>query len=202
MSATDTLTRSLSEAIDSVESTLADTYDTTTRVLTERAEQLNHELTDRIDQVEERIPELPKKVFAYNRAVASRATAQARRNNELVIDAFRPVVRVADTGVRTVVGTAKWAVEQTAGTAATGIRSVVGQAKAQAKRTATTLNTQTTDLVDEATDRVVAAEQRLERSALRKLTKAELYQMAQDIDIDGRADMTKAQLVDAISNAG
>ncbi len=33
------------------------------------------------------------------------------------------------------------------------------------------------------------------------MTKAELYQMAQDIDIDGRADMTKAQLVAAITAA-
>ena len=34
------------------------------------------------------------------------------------------------------------------------------------------------------------------------MTKAELYQMAQNIDIDGRADMTKAELITAIINAG
>lgn len=41
-----------------------------------------------------------------------------------------------------------------------------------------------------------------ERSALTSMTKADLYQMAQDIDIEGRADMTKAQLITAINSAG
>jgi Ca2+-binding EF-hand superfamily protein len=53
-------------------------------------------------------------------------------------------------------------------------------------------------LVEEATDRVVAAEKSIERTALQSMTKAELSEMTQDIDIDGRADMTKAQLVKAI----
>jgi gas vesicle protein len=202
MNLTATLPSTLTETIDDVESTVIDAYETTTRRLSERADEITHEITSRLDEVEERIPELPKKIFAYNRAVAHRVANQARRNNELVVDAFRPVVRVADTGVRTVVGTTRWAVEQTTDTARTGVRSVVGQAKAQAKRTAQTLSDQTTDLVEEATDRVVEAERRAERTALSSMTKAELYQMAQDIDIDGRADMTKAQLIEAINDAG
>ena len=48
----------------------------------------------------------------------------------------------------------------------------------------------------------VAAEKSVERIALKSMTKAELYQMAQDIDIEGRADMTKAQLIVAINKAG
>ena len=202
MSTTATLNRTLSDTIAGIESTLSEAYETTTTSLSERATAINTEITERLEQLEQRVPVLPKKIVAYNRVVAERAFAQARRNNDLVIDAFRPVVKVADTGVRTVVGTTKWAVEQTAGTALTGARSVVGQAKAQAKRTATTLKDQTTDLVDEATDRVVAAEKSVERTALTSMTKAELYQMAQDLDIDGRAEMTKAQLVAAITAAG
>jgi hypothetical protein len=192
----------LTATIDSVESTVVDAYETTTSALSERADEINDQIAVRLDQVEQRIPELPKKVFAYNRAVANRAVAQARRNNELVVDAFRPVVRVADTGVRTVVGTTKWAVEQTADTAITGVRTVIGQVRAQTQRTATTLSDQTTDLVEEATDRIVAAERQVERAALRSMTKSELYQMAQDLDIDGRADMSKAELVKAINAAG
>ena len=202
MSTTATLNRTLSDTIAGIESTLSEAYETTTTSLSERATAINTEITERLEQLEQRVPVLPKKIVAYNRVVAERAFAQARRNNDLVIDAFRPVVKVADTGVRTVVGTTKWAVEQNAGTALTGARSVVGQAKAQAKRTATTLKDQTTDLVDEATDRVVAAEKSVERTALTSMTKAELYQMAQDLDIDGRAEMTKAQLVAAITAAG
>jgi hypothetical protein len=202
MNTTATLTRTLNDTIAGIENTISDAYENTTRTVSERADALNGEFTERFEQIEQRMPELPKKVVAYNRVVAERAFAQARRNNDLVVDAFRPVIKVADTGVRTVVGTTKWAVEQTAGTAMTGVRTVVGQAQAQVKRTAATLNHQTVGLVDEATDRAVAAGKSVEHAALKSMTKAELYQMAQDIDIDGRADMTKAQLIVAIKNAG
>jgi hypothetical protein len=202
MSTTATLNRTLNDTIGTIESTLSDAYETTTRTLSERADALNGEFTGRLEQLEQRIPELPKKVVAYNRVAAERAFAQARRNNELVVDAFRPVVKVADTGVRTVVGTTKWAVEQTTATAVTGVKTIVGQAQAQVKRTAATLNVQAVELVDEATDRVVAAERSVERTALTSMTKAELYQMAQDIDIEGRTQMTKAQLIAAITKAG
>jgi hypothetical protein len=202
MNATSTLNRTLSETIDSVESTYVDTFDSVTRSLSARADRVSDSVFGRLEKIEANVPELPKKVFAYNRVAAERLVSQTRRNNDLVLDAVRPVVKVADTGVRTIVGTTRWAVEQTASTAATGARSVFGQTKAQVKRTATTLNDEAIDFVHEATDRIVAAEKSAERSALTSMTKAELYQMAQDIDIEGRADMTRAQLITAISNAG
>ncbi len=202
MNTTTTLNRTLADTIDSIETTISDVYASTTTKLSVRADAINDEFSTRFSQFEDRLPELPKKVVAYNRIAAERAFAQTRRNNELVIDAFRPVVKAADTGVRTVVGTTKWAVEQTAGSAVTGVKTIVGQTRAQVQRTAGTLNDQTVELVDEATDRAVAAEKSVERAALKSMTKAELYQMAQDIDIDGRADMTKAQLIVAINNAG
>ena len=202
MNATATINRTLTETIDTIEHTVSDTFDSLTATLSERATTLNTDISDGLERIEQRIPEMPKKVVAYQRVVADRAFAQARRNNELVVDAFRPVVKVADTGVRTVVGTTKWAVEQTTSTAATGVRTIVGQTRAQVKRTADTLNTQTVDLVGEATDRVIAAERSVERAALTSMTKAELYQMAQDIDIDGRTNMNKAQLIKAINDAG
>jgi phage-related protein len=202
MNATATITRTLSETIDSIETSYADTFENITSTLSERAKSINDEISGRLDKIELNMPELPKKIFAYNRVAADRVVAQTRRNNDLVVDAFRPVVKMADTGVRTIVGTAKWAAEQTASTAATGVRSVIGQTQAQVKRTASTLSDQTSDLVEEAADRVVAAEKSAERVALKSMTKAELYQMAQDIDIEGRADMNKAQLITAINNAG
>ena len=202
MNTTATLNRTLSETINSIETTYSDTFDSITSSLSERTNAFNDGVIDRLEKIERNMPELPKKVFAYNRVAVDRIVAQARRNNDLVVDAFRPVVKVADTGTRTVIGTARWAVDQTTSTAVTGARSVLGQTKAQVKRTATTLNDQTVEFVEEATDRAVAAEKSIERAALKSMTKAELYQMAQDIDIDGRADMTKAQLINAISKAG
>ncbi len=199
---TDTINRTLSETINSIETTYSDTFDSITKTLSERSAAFNDGFIERLEKLEQNMPELPKKIFAYNRVAAERMIAQTRRNNDFVVDAFRPVVKVAENGTRTVIGTAKWAVEQTASTAATGARSVFGQTKAQVKRTATTLNDQAVDFVEEATDRAVAAEKSIERAALKSMTKAELYQMAQDIDIDGRADMNKAQLISAINKAG
>lgn len=202
MNATSTLNRTLSEAIESVESTYADTFESVTRSLSARADSVNDSVFGRLEKIEANMPELPKKLFAYNRVAVERFVSQARRNNDLVLDAVRPVVKVADTGMRTIVGTSRWAVEQTASTAVTGARSVFGQTRAQVKRTATTLNDEAVAFTDEATDRIVAAEKSAERSALGSMTKAELYQMAQDMGIEGRSDMTKAQLITAISNAG
>lgn len=202
MNATATLERNLSETIDSIETRYADTFDRVTSSVSDRVNSFNDGFVGRLERMEENLPELPKKVFAYNRVVAERIIAQNRRNSDLVVDSFRPVVKMADSSVRTIVGTTKWAVEQTAGTASTGVKSIIGQTRAQVKRTATTLNDQTVEFVEEATDRVVAAEKSVERAALKSMTKAELYEMAQDIDIDGRADMNKAQLITAINEAG
>lgn len=202
MNATATVERTLSETIDSIETKYADTFDNVTKSVTDRVNTFNDGIIERFERVEANVPELPKKVVAYNRVVVERMIAQSRRNNDLVIDSFRPVVKMADSGVRTVVGTTKWAVEQTAGTAVTGVKSIIGQTRAQVRRTADTLNDQTVDFVDEATERVVEAEKSVERAALKSMTKAELYQMAQDIDIDGRADMNKSELIAAINDAG
>ena len=135
MNATSTLNRTLSEAIDSVESAYIDTFDSIAHSLSAHADSINDGVFGRLEKIEVNMPVLPKKLFAYNRVAAERFVSQTRRNNDLVLDAVRPVVKVADTGVRTIVGTTRWAVEQTASTAATGARSVFGQTKAQVKRT-------------------------------------------------------------------
>ncbi|MGI8936623.1 MAG: hypothetical protein ACR2JF_00145 [Iamia sp.] len=155
-------------------------------------------MNERLDQAEERLPTLPSKWLHLNRAVAERTVAQNRRNAERVQDAAQAIGRVASSGARTVVGTARRAVEQTASVAATGFRQVTGQAKAQAERTATTATDEVTDLTDEAIERVEATTERADRAHLESLTKAELYDQAQDLDIDGRAGMSKGQLVDAL----
>lgn len=198
---TATITKTLNETIDGVESTLADTFDSVTSTISERFDTLTDDIAGRLDEAEQKLPTLPRKVIAYNRAISQRAIAQSRRNNEMVLDAVRPVLQVADTGVRTVVGTTRWAVGRTVDTATSGLRQTVGQAKAQFGRTASTLSEEATGLVEEATDQVVAETKAAERRALMSMTKAELYEMAQDLDIEGRADMTKAELVSAINNA-
>ena len=218
---TSTITRQITETIDGLEGSLTDAYETPTSKLAENAESFSSEFVSRLEQIEANVPTLPKKVVAYNRVVAERVFEQARKNNEYVVDAFRPVVKVADTGVRTVVGTTKWAVgqttdtastgvrsvvdqartqaEQTADTATTGVRSVVGQARAQAGRTVSTFNERTSELINDTTKNVTKAAKSTERKALASMKKGELLKIAQDLDIDGRTKMTKAQLIAAIN---
>lgn len=159
---------------------------------------ITRDATARLDQLEARLPALPAKWLELNRAAAERAVAQSRRNGELVLHSVRSVAKVADTGWRTVLGTAKWSTGRTASIATTGVRQVTGQAAAQSKRAVDTLETEAAHVVDEAIDRVEAAALDAERRDLRARTKVELYDMAQDLDIDGRATMNKPALVKAI----
>lgn len=152
----------------------------------------------RLDDLEARLPALPAKWLELNRAAAQRAVAQSRRNGELVVHSVRNVAKVADTGWRTVLGTAKWSTGRTASVATTGVRQVTGQAAAQSKRAADALGTEATHVVDEAIERMEAADLDAERRILRSQTKVELYDTAQGLDIDGRATMNKSALVDAI----
>ncbi len=162
-------------------------------------------LNARLDQAEERLPTLPARWLHLNRVITERSLAQTRRNNELVVDAFQSVGRVASNGAATVIGTARSAAEKTMSVASTGVRQVTGQAEAQAKRTASTIEDEATGLADEAIERTDEAIERAEaraeradRAHLRSLSKAELYDQAQDLDIDGRSAMSKRQLIDAL----
>lgn len=218
---TATITRQITETIDGLDSTLTEAFETTTTKVAENTDAFTTEFVSRLEQIEANVPELPKKVVAYNRVVAERMFEQARKNNEYVVDAVRPVVKVADTGARTVVGTAKWAAEQTADTAGTGVRTVVdqvrtqveqttdtattgartvvGQARAQVERTVATFGNQAGDVVTDTTKNVTKAAKSTERKALASMKKDELLKIAQDLDIDGRTKMTKAQLIAAIN---
>lgn len=152
----------------------------------------------RLDEVEDRLPLLPARWLHLNRVLSERTIAQVRRSNERVVDALAAVGRVADSGVRTVIGTARAAAEGTMSSAATGFRQVTGQAKAQAERTGSTLEDEVTDLTEDAIDRAEAGAERADRAYLRSLSKAELYDQAQDLDIDGRSTMSKGELVEAL----
>lgn len=165
-----------------------------------------HLIEVRLDEIQNGLPTIPAKWMELNRVVANRAASANRRNVELLVDSVQKVVKTTDTSVRTVAGTVRWTTEKTLDVAFSGLRQIAGQAKAQAKITADTVEDQVTDLADETVervdatiDRVKAAELQAEKRLLRSQTKDELYEQAQVLDIDGRADMSKAQLVNAIS---
>ena len=105
--------------------------------------------------------------------------------------------RVADSvsrGVKETAGQARANVDRAASTARRGAAETTGQATAQARRVADAAKDNVEGALDDAklaADPVVLA----------TLTKAELYERAQELDIDGRSAMTKAELVGAIQKA-
>ena len=172
------------------------------------APSIQHRIETRLDEIQGNLPRIPAKVLELNRAVANRTISTNRRNLELLLDSVQTVAKTGDTGVRTVVGTIRWTVGQTIDAATTGVRRITGQAGAQVKIAVDTLDEQVSDVTDEVADRLDAAitstrnADRLdEKRHLRNKTKDELYAQAQLLEIEGRADMSKAQLVDAITKA-
>ncbi|WP_420453151.1 Rho termination factor N-terminal domain-containing protein [Ilumatobacter sp.] len=162
----------------------------------------------RLDEIQNGLPTIPAKLMELNRAVAHRTAANNRRNFDLLVESVQTVAKTTDSSVRTVVGTIRWTTEKTVDAASSGLRQIAGQARAQAKIAADSVEDQVTDLADETVDRVEAeldgiraAEVKSEKRVLRSMTKDELYERAQDLEIEGRADMSKAQLVNAISSA-
>jgi len=75
-------------------------------------------------------------------------------------------------------------------------REVAGQANAQGGRVAASVGRETNHVVGEATRR--ASNRPASGTPYQEWTKAQLMARARELDIDGRATMNKAELVDAL----
>jgi hypothetical protein len=158
------------------------------------------DLTQRLDQLEHRLPPFPAKSFALGRATV-------RRTNDVVTSVVADVARRVDTvvttartGAKTTTGQAKSAVKRTAKVAETTGKQTVGQAKRQAAETASATRRATGELLDDATATIDPAS-RPRGVGYEEWTKADLYERAQELDIDGRSTMSKPELVAALRSA-
>ncbi len=180
------------------------------------------ELTRRLDQLEAALPLLPSKAVGLSRATARRVNATAAgvandvgrqlgRLGSTADDALSTsagqarsaVERTSGTARRTskeAVGQARSAVQRTSGTARRTSKEAVGQARAQSGRTGQAAEQSATALLDDAT-RAMAPEGDGQPAALDDWTKAELYERAQELEIDGRSTMSKRELIRAIRSA-
>ena len=106
-----------------------------------------------------------------------------------------PSETVGRTAKQTV-GQARSGVERLGDTAARAAKETAGQAGAQARRVAD-------DAADTATELAEDAERTIHpsKAELDSMTKSELYDRAQTLDIDGRSTMDKGELIDAIVDA-
>lgn len=181
-------------------------------------------INERLDEVENQLPAVPKAVFRFNRAATERVVGGTERAIDVVTETFENMGEfasdnarhmvdtankytgefgdLAETRVKTLMTTAqKFAndaqrfAEDSFDVASEGFKRVAGQfgiALGEAEE-------KVVESVSTATRKVEVSEARAEKAHLAKMTKAELYEMAKDLDIDGRATMSKAELVKAIA---
>ncbi len=151
-------------------------------------------ITPTLDKIEERLPPIPKGLFKLNRTV-TRTWCQAMGG---VIDAVSSsggrVSGTATTAVRTAAGQAKAEAGQAVDAASTGAKTVAGQAGAQAERAAEVAREEALDLIESADEAIDSATS----EPYETWTRSELYARAQELDIEGRSGMKKAQLVAAL----
>ena len=108
--------------------------------------------------------------------------------------------KAAKSAAKEAAGQARSAAERTAATARESAKQTAGQARAQAKRTRDRAERETEGLIDDAVE-AVESNGRRRGVPYEEWTKDELYERAQELDLDGRSSMTKQQLVDALRSS-
>ncbi len=158
------------------------------------------DLTRRLDRLEAELPSVPAKAIGLTRATVHRVNATA---SDVAGDVGRQLNRfrsTADNAMSTTVGQGRSAVDRTTDTASRTTKETVGQARAQATRTGHAAEESTTALLDDAT-RALEPDGDGKPAALDDWSKAELYERAQELEIEGRSSMSKRELVRAIRSA-
>ncbi len=117
----------------------------------------------------------------------TQTTGQARAAVDKTSDAVK-------RGVSETTGQARAAVESTTDAVKKGVAETTGQVAAQAERTVESAKDEIEGALDDAK---VATEP----DDLAEWSKADLYERAQELDIEGRSGMTKAELIGAIQKA-
>ncbi len=156
-------------------------------------------VTQRLDDLEHRLPPIPGKAVALGRAGADRiatATGDIARD---IGRQFSRMTSVAGEAVQTSVGQTRSAMGRTATVVRHNTNEAVGQARAQTKRSGRAAGRSAVALLDDATRAVDPSNGT--SAVLDEWTKSELYQRAQELDIQGRSAMGKRELIDAIHAA-
>ena len=160
----------------------------------------------RLDEVEQGLPAVPKAALRLNRAVTERVLDGNRRTAGMVSEAFENVSDVATKTYKSFVASSPVDIDGMVSTATKFAEDTVDFATTNFKQVAgsfgvafDTAETEVAKKVTKAAKTVEASEVRAEKVDLNKKTKAELYEIAKDVDLDGRATMSKGELVKALA---
>jgi hypothetical protein len=158
------------------------------------------DLARRLDRLEAALPLIPARALGLTRASARRMGVTA---SEVASDVGRHLERLgttATTALSTSVGQTRSAVVRTSSTARRTTKEAIGQTRAQAERTGRVAEASAGALLADATS-AIEPEGGATPASLDNLTKTQLYERAQDLDIEGRSSMSKSELVRAIRSA-
>lgn len=132
-------------------------------------------ITKRLDALERRLPALPASMLRLQRTINRRVLC----------------------GARDLAGTAAKSVGTVAKSGETAMKATIGQARAQARITSDTAVSESERLADAVDDKADTSPD----GPYESWTKNELYDRAQELDIEGRSTMSKQQLVKALRAA-
>lgn len=135
-----------------------------------------HRINTRLDEVQAMAPPVLAAWMKFNRAIAGRAS-------NLVTNA----VSGASNSARKIGATAK-----------TSAKTVGKTVEASATKVARKAEKEIVDVTDDTTARIQASNAAATDVHLSQMTKDSLYERAQLLDIDGRSQMTKRQLIEEI----
>lgn len=155
------------------------------------------ELTAQLDRLETQLPPIPSRALGLGRATMHRVNDVVEG---VATDVGRQLGRFTSTAgeaLNTTTGQARSAVERTSAMARKTTNETTGQAKAQAKRTVEAAAQSTSALLGDAT-RAVEPDNDGRPASLDNWTKADLYERAQELDVEGRSQMSKRELVEAL----
>lgn len=164
-----------------------------------RFDEFESSVIQRLDDLERRLPPIPRKAVVLGRAGADRIGATTGSIARDVGRQISRVTTVASHAVNTSVGQTRSAIDRTATAARRNTNEAVGQARAQTTRSGRAAERGAIALLDDAARAVDPGNG--SPAVLDEWTKAELYDRAQELDIQGRSTMGKRELIDAIHAA-
>lgn len=177
---------------------------------------VNDAITVRLDDLEDTLPAIPSKALAATRASVRRVNDVIESVASSVQQRFGNVADDTATAVKTTTGQAKEASKRATESIKDGVAQTTGQARAATGQAATTVKSsvkQTTGQAKAQARKVTESVSHEVEGALddvkvatdpdryADMSKADLYDRATELDIEGRSTMTKAELLGAIQKA-
>jgi len=139
---------------------------------------------------------LPRKIIALNRAIAQTAIDNTTTVLKTVGNSVKAVAGASKVAGKTVVGQTRSVIDRTWSTAVSGSHEVTGQATAQGAKVAAAVDSQANKIVDRAISAV--DDKPKPGTPYEQWSREELYERAQQLDLDGRSAMNKKQLIAAL----